>query len=333
MKINKIEQLPNKITSIYLILGTEFILINEARDKIHKLCTTYGYDFYHVFDIEESNFNWNNFLNITYNTSILTDKIIIELRIQYKLTKKSHDILQHYLKNIPQNTIILIICNKNDYIPNTLLNMISTLGIIIKIPLIKLRDFPNWLNTRLKMFQVNLDNQGLMLLLNYTMGNPLAASQEIEKLSILYGTKKIMLDELHNIISANPFFDVFELMNAIIEQNIISIKSIFDYLKNNNMEPTIILWIIINEIRTLNDIYFHHHYYNISIDILSNKKNFSFNKVLFIKKILKYYNYQQLQLLHKKLTCLDHIIKGVDKNHIIWHELENICFNLVGLLI
>lgn len=324
MKIQT-EQLQFKtIAPIYLVTGDEFLLTQEACDIIRKHTADAGYNAREIFYIEPG-FNWEFFLSSLNNTSLFSERVLIELHLKSKLTDAASKILQNYIKNPTTNKVILIIANKLDSSQQKTawFKAIDTYGIIIQIWPIESGQLPTWISRRLKIAGLNADFQGKQLLADHVAGNLLAANQEIEKLSLLYGSGDLTIEQISSAITDNSHFSIFNLLNAAINNKTTTILRILERLQSENIDPILILWAIVNELRTL---------INVSFDIKSGmnidqaltKNHVWYNRKPLVKKILGRYELGQLQNLLKSAMSIDLIIKGADNQHLLWHELSKL---------
>lgn len=330
MKI-QVEQLLSNLTKniapLYLVSGDEFLLVQEACDTIRKHTTEAGYGEHEVFYIE-SGFNWEKFLSSANNTSIFGDRVLIELHLKSKLTDTASKILQNYAKNPSPDKTILIVANKLDASQQktTWFKAIDAHGVIMQIWPIELSQLPFWITRRLKSAGLNADHQGVQLLADHVSGNLLAAVQEIEKLSLLYGSGNLTAEQISLAITDNSRFNIFDLLDAAVNNKAAAVNRILERLKSENIEPTLILWSYTHELRSLINISFDIKH-GINIDQAIIKNNIWYNRKLLVKKALGRFDLAQLQNFLKSAMHVDLIIKGADNQHLLWHELSNLYLN------
>ncbi len=82
-------------------------------------------------------------------------------------------------------------------------------------------------------------------------GNLLAAAQELEKLSLLHPGGLIDTNTLDNAITDNARFDIFQLVDNTLLGNRPRSLRILQNLANEDTEPTLVLWALTRELRTL----------------------------------------------------------------------------------
>jgi len=330
MKIQAEQLIPHltkNIAPLYLVSGDEFLLVQEACDTIRKHTTDAGYGEREIFYIE-SGFNWEKFLNSANNTSLFGDRVLIELHLKSKLTESHGKILQNYAKNPAPDKTILIVANKLDSSQQktTWFKAIDNIGIVLQIWPIELTQLPFWITRRLKAAGLNADHQGIQLLVDHVSGNLLAAMQEIEKLSLLYGNGDLTVEQISSAITDSSRFNIFNLLDAAVNNKAAAVNRILDRLKSENIEPTLILWTITNELRSLINISFNITQ-GMSADQAITQNNIWNNRKPLVKKVLGQYNLAQLQNFLKSTMNIDLIIKGADNQHLLWHELSKLYLN------
>jgi DNA polymerase III subunit delta len=332
-----IHSLTKNISPLYLISGDEFLLVQEACDAIRKHTTSMGYGEREVFYIE-TGFNWEKFLSSANNSSLFSDRTLIELHLKSKINESGSKILQNYAKNPAPDKTVLIISSKLDSSQQKTawFKAIDSYGVITQIWPIELTQLPSWIARRLKSAGLNADQQGIQLLADHVAGNLLSAVQEIEKLSLLYGDGNLTVEQISSAITDNSRFNIFNLLEAAINNKTAAVSRIFDRLKEENIEPTLILWALTNELRSLIKVSFSVKH-GLSIDQAMTQNNVWHNRKLLVKKTLGRYDLEQLQNFLKSALSVDMIIKGADSQHLLWHELSRLYLNfadnkLTGIL-
>jgi len=316
------------ISPVYLVSGDEFLLVQEACDLIRKHATSSGYEEREIFYIE-TGFNWENFLNSVNNTSIFSNQVLIELYLKNKLTENGSKILQKYAKSPPPDKILLIITDKLDSAQQKTawFKAIDSCGYTIPIWPIEQSQFSNWVTKRLLNAGLKTDHEGIKLLVDHLAGNLLAAVQEIEKLVLLYGKGNLTAVQISEVLADNARFNIYNLLDTALNKNPENINRILATLKNEAIDPILILWTITNELRSLINISFTIKK-GANIEEALTQNNIWPKRKPQVKKMLLRYNLGQLQTFLKKAIHIDLIIKGANNQQLLWHELERFYLNL-----
>ncbi|CAL7962588.1 DNA polymerase III subunit delta [Gammaproteobacteria bacterium] len=321
------EHLAEKIAPLYLISGDEFLLVQEACDTVRQHATLAGFDERETFYIE-SGFNWESFLNSTNNFSLFSGRTLIELHLKSKLTDTGSKILQSYAKKPVPGKIVVIVAAKLDAAQQRTawFKAIDAHGMILPVWPIDAAQMPLWIDKRLKQAGLKTDGLGIKLLVDHAAGNLLAAMQEIEKLRLLYGSGNLTTEQIVSVITDNARFNVFNLLDTALAGKTAIVVRMLHNLKTTGVEPTIILWAIVRELRSLIDINFAMQQ-GASAEQALTKNNVWSNRKALVKKALSRHDLASLQSLLKQAAQVDYIIKGADSQHLLWHELNNIYFD------
>jgi len=319
MKIQLQQLKQHRISPVYLISGDEFLLLQEACDLVRKLAIDFGYSEREVFHIE-TGFNWENFVASTSNLSLFGEKSLLELNFNGKIGDVGNEVLQNYFNKPSKDKIILIITAKLDAAQQKTkwFKAVDALGLVVQIWPIDASQMPAWIIKRLAQFNLKTSAQGVKILADYAFGNLLAAAQEIEKISLIYGDGNITPEQIIEVITDNSKFNIFNLIDTALAGNKSLVLHILDNLKAEDAEPTIILWSIARELRVL---------INMSLGVEQNV--WDKRKALF-RQALSRHKTNSLQDLLQQAAKIDRIIKGADNQHVLWHEIYNVFLHLAS---
>lgn len=313
MKIQLQQLKQHKISPVYLVSGDEFLLVKEACEIVRKLAIDANYSEREVFHIE-TNFNWEKFVASTSNSSLFGEKSLLELNFNGKIGDIGSEVLQNYFQKPAKDKIILIITTKLDAAQQKTkwFKAIDACGLILPIWPIDASYMPAWVSNRLMQYNLKTSTQGVKILADYAFGNLLAAAQEIEKISLIYGAGNITPEQIIAVITDNSKFNIFNLIDTSLAGNKSLVLHILDNLKAEDTEPTIILWSITRELRVL---------INMSLGVEQNV--WDKRKALF-RQALARHKISSLQHLLQQAAKIDKIIKGADNQHILWHEIYKV---------
>jgi DNA polymerase III subunit delta len=323
------QYLSEAIAPLYLISGDEFLLVQEAVDSVRQYAMKAGYSGREVFYLE-SGFNWDNFLVRINNYSLFAERTLLELHLKSKLSEVGSKILQEYTKKIIPDKIILIIADKLDAAQQKTLwfKAIDSCGIVVQVWPIEIAQFPGWINKRLQQAGFKVDVQGIQILVDHTAGNLLAAAQEIEKLKLLYRGGVISVEQIIAVIADNARFNVFNLLDACFLGKKAEVIRILDNLQAEGVEAAIILWAIVRELRVLININFIVAQKKYSLDQAIAASNVWHNRKVLVKQVLSRHDLGSLERILKNAAEIDYLLKGGNKQHVLWHELVKIYLDL-----
>lgn len=286
------KHLQQPLAPVYLISGDVPLLIQEACDHLRSAATKQGFTEREIFQVE-TGFNWNNLTDISNTLSLFSTKQLIELRVNNSITEASSKVLQAYLAQPPSDKILLICTHKLDAKTQQTawFQAINKIGITLAIWPIEKAQLPTWIAKRLAQAELQAEPAGIQLLAEHVEGNLLACAQEIEKLKLMYGKGSLSTEAIAQAISNSSRFNIFNLTDAITTGNKKRILQILHGLKNEAIEPILVLWALARAARNTR-------------------------------------NPKQAALL-KQAYRIDCMIKGLEIGN-VWHELQRLSLALVS---
>ncbi len=323
------QNLSKSLLPIYIVSGDESLLVQECCDAIRATCRKQGFsrEVMHV----ETGFDWNEFLASANAMSLFAERQLIELRMPSgKPGDAGGKALTEYAQNISPDNILLIICNKLDGSTTRTkwYKNIEGAGASIQCWPIDNRQLPNWINQRLKQAGLNANQQAITMLADRVEGNLLAAAQEIEKLRLYVEGDTVDADTITAAVADNARYDIFGLVDRAVEGNANSSLKILHGLRAEGTEPTVLLWALCRELRTLYQCAEQLQQGNGLERILQNQGVWDKRKPL-VKSALKRLSPKQLKTLINNANQIDQSIKGM-VNKPSWDLLEQLVLGIAG---
>lgn len=325
------QTLRQKNFPIYLISGNEPLLIDEATAIVRHYAQKQGFNERETLHAEAGGSSWQTLASLANNLPLLPENLIIELRMP---TGKPGDtgskVLQNYAAHIPPDKILVIITDKIDASTQKTnwYKAVEKNGLVVQVWQIDAHQFPAWLVNKLKQFEMQADAAGIKLLAEHTSGNLLAASQEIEKLRLIYGSCKLSAQQILEAITDNSRFNVFSLTDSWYQNDISQIVHIMQNLRAEGVEPPIILWALTRELRMLLKLKMISDQYQLDQEI-QNYRIKPAQKPL-LKRFLQKHDQSSLEKILQKAAEIDLLIKGIDNKKNsgdVWQELTKLIIN------
>ena len=320
-----------QLAPLYLISGDVPLLIQEACDVIRTAAQQQGYTEREIFSVE-NNFNWQQLLDNANSLSLFSNKQLLDLRITNNTPGEAGiKALKAYTENIPADKILLITMPKLDSKAQqtSWYKNISNQGVTVAIWPIEITQLPQWIKQRCSKAGLQIEPAGLQMLADSVEGNLLAAAQEIEKLRLLYGTNKITADAIAQAISNNSRFDIFALTDAALSGDGKRTIKILDNLQHEGIEPTLVLWALTREIRSLESqaqLITQGHPVE---KILQEQRVWEKRKPI-IRRALQRHQLKTLQQLLMTASHIDRMIKGLKKGN-VWNALQQLSLEFAGI--
>jgi DNA polymerase-3 subunit delta len=318
----------HQLAPIYLISGDETLLVEEACQSIRNQAYKNNFTDREIF-YADTKFDWNKLLASANNLSLFGDNSILELRLSSnKINEAGKKTLLNYATNPPQNKILLIVTKKlSGPTQNTKwYKTIKQAGKCLQIWPITSQQLPTWIAQRLKQQNISADADVINFLSENTEGNLLAAKQAIEKIALLYDNKSLTLQEAVAIVSDNSHFDIFALVDAALSGDVKRTTRILTGLKNEGIEPILILWALAREIRNLSSMAQQLQQGEQINNVLYKNHVWEKRKPL-IRLGLKRLSLKKLLRLLQQAAKIDRIIKGAASGN-VWDELRSLSIKL-----
>lgn len=256
MKLNHdgvLKQLSTQVAPIYLIEGSEPLLVEECSDAVHAALKKQGFTERCAMTID-THFNLGDLLHLTQNFSLFAEKKRIQLNCAEKMPTEFTAWLTEYCQHVADYPdLCLIIKVAKLGAPEKKAKWLAALekvGVWVTLYDVALQDFARWLDARLFQAQLKLTPDGRAALIEQTEGNLLAAAQSIKKLSLLGSTKVLTLEDLEPLLSEDARYDLFDLSRHVLLGDLKRALRILDHLQHT-AEPVLVLWVLSKELKTL----------------------------------------------------------------------------------
>jgi len=238
---------------IYLLAGDVILLQQEARAALRHAAQEKGFS-ERVTTHIASGFDWKEYFGSLQNYQLFSENSLHELNYpNAKFDKEVTQVLIQYLENPAQDKILLLITAKltSAQQKTKWYQAIDAKGLAVDIRPVSKGELPQWIATRAQQAQLTFTKESILLLAELTEGNLVATQQAIEKLKLLYPQQKIDPSALMNVIHDSAQFNIFDLGNHMLANQISAALRCMHGLKDSGTEPTLILWAITREIREL----------------------------------------------------------------------------------
>ena len=315
------------LAPIYLVSGSETLLVQECCDAIRLQCRRqqFSREVLHV----EAGFDWNELLASAAEMSLFAEQKLIELRLP---TGKPGDAgskaLVQYAANAPAENVLLIICNKLESATtrSKWYKAIDKAGTTVQCWPVDARQLPRWINQRLQQAGLRADNDAIQMLADRVEGNLLAAAQEIEKLKLYGNETPITVDKVSASVANNARYDLFALVDKSLQGDTANSLKMLRGLKAEGTEAPVVLWALARELRVLFRCAEQITQGNGVDRVLQNQRVWDKRKAL-TKNALNRLQAGQLKSLLTLANQADQAIKGINRNN-SWDLLEQLIVKL-----
>jgi DNA polymerase III subunit delta len=251
-----LDQLPGVLqrglARAYLVSGEEFLLVSEAADAIRAAARAAGIADRRVFFVDKG-FSWDQLRSDTQSLSLFADRRLFELRIPSGKPDKGAAQLAELATNPPPDVVTLVLTEKLDRksMDSPWVQAFAQQGVWVQVRSVGEGELPAWLAARARHTGLELDGAAAQLIAERTEGNLLAAHQELAKLALLAQGRRIDAALVLQSVGDSARYDVLQLAEAAAAGDAVRAVHIFYGLKREGIEPTLILWAIVRELRGL----------------------------------------------------------------------------------
>ena len=240
------------MAGFYLVSGDEPLLVGEAADAIRAAARAAGYADRKVFFIERG-FSWDELRHESQSLSLFAERRLFELRMPSGKPDKGAQQLADMVAQPPPDVVCLVITDKLDKKAGDAawVRAVDKLGVWVQVWPVATAALPGWLRARAKALQVEIEPAAAQLIVDRVEGNLLAAKQELEKLSLLADGDPISADLVLRSVGDSARYDVFQLAEAAAAGDGQRALRVLLGLKSEGVEPTLILWALVRELRGL----------------------------------------------------------------------------------
>ncbi len=242
-----------KLALFYLLIGQDpYWLINVAEAIKSAWYLKNPQDNEENLITIDTTADWSLLYEQTNTYSLFATKQLIDIRYEKKtLDTTAKQFITNYLKTPNPDCLLLLRA------PNLSRKQVETFVNRSEIQIVQITSLDKigmqrWIIQQLKENLFTFDEQIPALICQYTQGNMLACAQVIEKLKLIitsgmHLTTEIVKEQL--VDQCN--YQLFELVDSCLASDGDKALQLLRHAQHNNLEPTLILWILTQEIRQL----------------------------------------------------------------------------------
>jgi DNA polymerase-3 subunit delta len=245
--------LKNSLAPCYLVTGDEHLLVAEAVDAIRHAARERGYGSRELH-VATTGFDWGQLAASTGNMSLFAEQRIVELRLPTgKPGRSGGQAIVDLVAQAGPELLFIVTGPKLDgsTAKSRWVREIEKKGVNLPIWPVGLRELPGWIANRMRQVGLQPERDAVAMIAERVEGNLLAASQEIEKLRLLLGEGKVTVADVTNAVAKSSRYDVYKLADAALSGDAARAIKILGGLREEGVEPVIVMWSLTRELRTL----------------------------------------------------------------------------------
>ena len=237
----------------WLVAGDEPLLVGEATDAIRARARGAGYSGRDVLFVERG-FDWGRFGGELSARSLFDERRILELRLpQPKPGIEGSKALVAALEQPAPDVLLLVVTDRIEWADRSSawVKAFEAHGACVDAEQLGPEQLPGWVEARMRRLGLEPEPEAVQLLADRCEGNLVAAHQEIERLHLLAGPGPVSLATVTDAVSDSARFNVFQLSEALLAGDAVRVVRMLDGLKAEGEEPTLVLWCLAEELRSL----------------------------------------------------------------------------------
>ncbi len=240
------------LAPLYLIIGDELLLCQEALDALRQAARQQGYSEREVFHIERG-LQPGQILQAARSPSLFGDRRLLELRCTQAPSQELAAILAELAADPDRDT--LLVCSLPRLHARELkaawIEAWERQGVMLDIDKVDAAALPAWLRERLAAAGFSASPEVIAVLVERTEGHLLAAAQEISKLQLLCPPGEIDLETLLASSSPAARYDVYAMSDAALAGQAERALDILHYLLEEGEALPLLLSALCSDLRHL----------------------------------------------------------------------------------
>jgi DNA polymerase-3 subunit delta len=332
------QELPRHLTKnlapIYLVSGDEFLLAQEAVDSIRAAATQAGF-IERIAMTAGAQDDWTKWIYAqTHHLSLFADKKIVEVNCtQVKLNASHGKFLADYANQPPSDTLLIVQSKKLE--ANTektaWYQAVEKKGVTVTVWPVPPEQLPQWLMQRARRAYFSLTPAAANRLAALVEGHLSAAAQEIEKLSLLAPGATLDEQAIETMAADNARFDIFNLVDSALAGNRQRCWHIIQNLAAEDIAPTLVLWALTRELRSLAEIHQQVRQGKAFPDIFTRMRIWPKRQPA-VRAFLQRHSLTRCWDFLSQGARIDQVIKGVMPGN-VWNELGDFVLGMAGVTI
>lgn len=322
--------LTKNLAPVYLVTGDEPLLVTEALESIRVRARQDGFE-HRDLVVVERDFKWEDLEADADNLSLFATRRILELRLSSpRPGDNGRRTISSLVDRPDPDRILLIATTKLDSAASRTawVKTIETRGVVVQVWPIERPKLPRWIQQRAGRARLKFSTGAAELLADRVEGNLLAADQEIQKLALLRGEGSVDEQMVLDAVANNSRFDVFRLVDAILDGNARRSLAIMAGLRAEGIAPALVSWALSRELCLLTRLKSAELQGDSEGRASSRQRVWPQYRQPLVARALRNYRLGQLTALLAHAAEVDGVIKGVSQGR-PWDELTQL---VIGML-
>ncbi len=313
----------------YLIWGNEPLLLQESQDAIRNAAKVQGFEEHFTFSLEQ-NTDWDEIFSLCQALSLFASRQTLTLLLPENGPNAAMAEKLAQLATLLHSDLLLILrgykltkAQEN----SAWFKAISQDGLYISCLTPEYQRLPQWVSKRAYSLKLSLEAEANQLLCYCYEGNLLGLAQALERLSLLYPDGKLTYPRVENAVNDSAHFTPYHWVDAILAGKSRRAWHILDQLRQEDVEPVILLRSIQRDLILL--ITLKRQSVNTPLKALYDQHKVWQNRRVLLGEALQRLSLHQLQSALMLLTQAELHTKQ-DFSHSAWPDLQALSLLLCG---
>ncbi|KTC65864.1 DNA polymerase III, delta subunit (plasmid) [Legionella adelaidensis] len=243
-------QLGHAHYAIYVLIGQEPYLLEISAQQIKNSWREKHPCDQKIIDITNAA-DWSQLLEEANSYSLFAEYVLLDVRYEKKnFEEAGKKALNNYLEHINSRSLILL---RAANLPAKQLQWLSNHKdvLIVQSSALTPTALGAWVTQKLKEASISFEPGVAELIHRYAQGNMLACAQTVDKLRLMNTKEVLTVKSLQEHLIDQCEFQTYELTEACLQGNYAQAIHILRWASKNKTEPTLLLWLLTQEIRVL----------------------------------------------------------------------------------
>jgi DNA polymerase-3 subunit delta len=220
---------------VYLFYGEEDFLIKQTVDLLIKHSLNEAAKSFNLDIVQGSDLDARGVISLASAYPMMSDLRVVIVRDFDRLADK--EALIPLIEKPPPTTVLVLISEKADF-RLKLYKSLQTLAVTVKFNQLYEDKIPTWITNRIMKLEKEITSEACQLLQSHVGRSLREIQNEINKLFIYLGDKKIIdIDDVNAVVGMSKRYNIFELQNAIGNKNFTSAQDILTHMLDAGEYP------------------------------------------------------------------------------------------------
>jgi DNA polymerase-3 subunit delta len=246
-RITTAEQLARSLAKglppILWVAGDEPLLVMEAADRVRARARKAGFTERAIVDVG-SHFDPSLLVEQARSLSLFSERKLVDVRIGGKPTKELGDVLRQCGESLGEDCRLLVTSARLERatVGTAWFNALTPFLLLLELQKVERDRLPEWLTQRLAQQSQHAAPAVLMLIVDRTEGNLLAAHQAVQRLGLLLPAGELELAEVEKIVIDSARYDIFGLVDSALAGESARTLRMIDSLRAEDAPLPLLVW-------------------------------------------------------------------------------------------